>query len=68
VVAPVSGRVGLRTVDVGNVVSSSDTNGIALITQISPMDVVFAVPQDQAGELQQLFADKGLTLSAAASA
>ena len=53
VIAPVSGRVGLRTVDVGNVVSSTDTTGIALITQISPMDVVFAVPQDQAGELQQ---------------
>jgi multidrug efflux system membrane fusion protein len=45
--------VGLRTVDVGNVVSSSDANGIALITQISPIDVVFAVPQDQAGALQQ---------------
>lgn len=53
VVAPVSGRVGLRTVDVGNVVSSSDANGIALITQVSPIDVVFSVPQDQAGELQQ---------------
>lgn len=53
VTAPVSGRVGLRTVDVGNVVSSSDANGIALITQISPIDVVFAVPQDQAGQLQQ---------------
>ncbi|NMM09319.1 MAG: efflux RND transporter periplasmic adaptor subunit [Polaromonas sp.] len=53
VVAPVSGRVGLRTVDVGNVVSTSDVNGIALITQVMPIDVVFAVPQDQAGELQQ---------------
>jgi multidrug efflux system membrane fusion protein len=53
VTAPVGGRVGLRTVDVGNVVSSSDANGIALITQISPIDVVFAVPQDQAGQLQQ---------------
>ncbi|HEY3048114.1 MAG TPA: efflux RND transporter periplasmic adaptor subunit [Polaromonas sp.] len=53
VVAPVSGRVGLSTVDVGNVVSSSDTAGIALITQIAPIDVVFAVPQDRAGELQQ---------------
>ena len=53
VLAPVSGRVGLRTVDVGNVVSSSDANGIAVITQISPIDVVFAVPQDQAGALQQ---------------
>jgi multidrug efflux system membrane fusion protein len=53
VLAPVSGRVGLRTVDVGNVVSSSDAAGIALITQIAPIDVVFAVPQDRAGELQQ---------------
>ena len=53
VVAPISGRVGLRFVDVGNVVSSSDANGIALITQITPIDVVFAVPQDRAGELQQ---------------
>jgi multidrug efflux system membrane fusion protein len=53
VVAPVSGRVGLRTVDIGNVVSTSDANGIALITQVSPIDVVFSVPQDQVGELQQ---------------
>ncbi|WP_341903766.1 efflux RND transporter periplasmic adaptor subunit [Polaromonas sp. YR568] len=53
VVAPISGRVGLRTVDVGNVVSNSDANGIALITQVTPIDVVFAVPQDRVGELQQ---------------
>jgi multidrug efflux system membrane fusion protein len=57
VLAPVSGRVGLRAVDVGNVVASSDVNGIALITQLTPIDVVFAVPQDQAGELQQLVRD-----------
>lgn len=53
VTAPVSGRVGLRAVDVGNVVSSTDANGIVLITQVSPIDVVFAVPQDRVGELQQ---------------
>ena len=53
VVAPVSGRVGLRSVDVGTVVSSSDANGIALITQITPIDVVFAIPQDQVSELQK---------------
>ena len=58
VLAPISGRVGLRTVDVGNVVSSSDANGIAVITQVSPIDVVFAVPQDQAGALQQAAAAK----------
>jgi multidrug efflux system membrane fusion protein len=62
VVAPISGRVGLRTVDVGNVVSSSDANGVAIITQVAPIDVVFAVPQDQVGELQQL---NGLAGSAA---
>jgi len=53
VVAPVSGRVGLRAVDVGNVVTTSDVNGIALITQITPIDVVFSLAQDRAGELQQ---------------
>jgi multidrug efflux system membrane fusion protein len=56
VVAPVTGRVGLRAVDIGNVVSPSDANGIALITQVTPIDVVFAIPQDQVGELQQMAA------------
>jgi multidrug efflux system membrane fusion protein len=53
IVAPIAGRVGLRTVDVGNVVSSSDANGVALITQLAPIDVEFTVPQDHAPELQQ---------------
>jgi multidrug efflux system membrane fusion protein len=53
VVAPLAGRVGLRTVDIGNVVSTSDTNGVAVITQLAPIDVEFAVPQDQAPELQR---------------
>jgi membrane fusion protein, multidrug efflux system len=53
IVAPIAGRVGLRTVDVGNVVSNSDANGVALITQISPIDVEFALPQDQAPAMQQ---------------
>ncbi|MEO7547175.1 MAG: efflux RND transporter periplasmic adaptor subunit [Ramlibacter sp.] len=53
IVAPIAGRVGLRTVDVGNVVSTGDANGVALLTQISPIDVEFAVPQDMAPLLQQ---------------
>lgn len=53
IVAPIGGRVGLRTVDVGNVVSPGDANGVAVITQLSPIDVEFAVPQDQAPELQR---------------
>ncbi|MBC7434725.1 MAG: efflux RND transporter periplasmic adaptor subunit [Bdellovibrionales bacterium] len=53
ITAPVSGRVGLRTVDVGNIVSTGDANGVAIITQLSPIDVQFAVPQDMASSLQQ---------------
>ena len=51
ITAPISGRVGLRTVDVGNTVNSSDANGVAVITQIMPVDVVFAVPQDRIGDV-----------------
>ena len=50
--APIGGRVGLRTVDVGNLVGSGDTAGIAVITQLAPIDVEFAVPQDGVPELQ----------------
>jgi multidrug efflux system membrane fusion protein len=50
--APISGRVGLRTVDIGNVVNTGDAAGIAVITQQSPIDVEFAVPQDNLPALQ----------------
>ena len=52
ITAPITGRVGLRLVDVGNSIASSDVNGIALITQMAPIDVLFAVPQDQIATLQ----------------
>lgn len=52
VVAPASGRVGLRPVDAGNVVSTSDANGVAVITQTSPINVQFSLPQDQIQEVQ----------------
>jgi multidrug efflux system membrane fusion protein len=63
--APISGRVGLRTVDIGNLVNSGDANGIAVITQMSPIDVEFAVPQDQLPALQQRIT-QGATLPAIA--
>ena len=46
VTAPLSGRVGLRLVDVGNVVSASATTGLVVITQIDPIAVVFTLPED----------------------
>jgi len=52
IVAPISGRVGLRVVDVGNVVGANDAKGIVVITQVSPIDVQFAVPQDRVPDVQ----------------
>jgi multidrug efflux system membrane fusion protein len=46
VTSPVTGRVGLRHVDPGNFVQTSDANGIVTVTQISPIDVVFTLPED----------------------
>jgi len=57
IVAPIGGRVGLRGVDVGNLVNPGDANGLAVITQLSPIDVVFAVPQDSVPEVQARAAD-----------
>ncbi|MDX2087240.1 MAG: efflux RND transporter periplasmic adaptor subunit [Kofleriaceae bacterium] len=45
--APISGVIGLRQVDVGNLVHATDTNGIAVITQVQPIDIVFTLPQEQ---------------------
>lgn len=45
VTAPISGRVGLKLVDVGNYVSSGDSTGLVVITQTHPIDVLFALPE-----------------------
>lgn len=52
IVAPVAGRIGLRTVDPGNTVTANATTGIAMITQMNPIDVQFAVPQDRIPDIQ----------------
>jgi membrane fusion protein, multidrug efflux system len=46
ITAPLSGRVGLRLVDVGNVVTAAGTTGIVVITQVEPIAVVFTLPED----------------------
>jgi len=52
IVAPAAGRIGLRPVDAGNFISAGDANGVAVITQLAPIDVEFAVPQDRVPEVQ----------------
>lgn len=47
ITSPISGRVGLRQVDIGNYVSSGDTNGLVVITQTHPVELVFSLPENQ---------------------
>jgi multidrug efflux system membrane fusion protein len=46
IVAPVAGRVGIRQIDAGNLISANGSTPIAVVTQIDPIDVIFAVPED----------------------
>ena len=52
ITAPISGRIGLRLVDPGNIVHATDSNGLLIITEIQPIAVIFTLPQDQ---LPQVF-------------
>ncbi|MDM0011875.1 efflux RND transporter periplasmic adaptor subunit [Variovorax sp. J22P168] len=62
VTSPVAGRIGLRTVDPGNIVTANAATGIAVITQMNPIDVQFAVPQDRVPDIQAQLA-KGAPLA-----
>ncbi len=46
ITSPIDGRVGLRLVDVGNMVHASDQNGLLVITQLQPIGVLFTLPED----------------------
>jgi len=53
VVAPIGGRVGLRPIDVGNYINAGNTTGVATITQIMPIDVQFAIPQERVQDVRE---------------
>ena len=56
IVSPVSGRIGLRVVDIGNYVATGSSSGIAVVTTLQPIDVEFAIPQQQAPAIQKRIA------------
>jgi len=65
ITAPISGRVGLRLVDPGNVVQSAGTVTLAVITQLQPITVIFTIPEDSLGPVQaRLRAKATLTVDA----
>jgi len=55
ITAPISGRLGMRRVDVGNMVRASDPNGIVVITQEEPMDVMFTLAEHDLPKVVQRF-------------
>jgi multidrug efflux system membrane fusion protein len=65
ITSPISGRVGLQQVNVGNYVTPNEPNGLVVITQLQPITVVFTLPEDQIPQvLQQLRAGKALPVTA----
>jgi RND family efflux transporter MFP subunit len=57
IIAPVAGRIGLRRVDPGNLVRSTDADGLVTVTQIAPISVVFSLPQTLVPSVQPLLKD-----------
>ncbi|WP_244807852.1 MULTISPECIES: MdtA/MuxA family multidrug efflux RND transporter periplasmic adaptor subunit [Caballeronia] len=65
ITAPVSGRVGLRQVDPGNYVTTGDTNGVVVITQLQPISVIFTTSEDNlAAILKPLHAGTKMSVTA----
>jgi multidrug efflux system membrane fusion protein len=65
ITSPITGRVGLRLVDPGNIVHASDANGLLVITQMQPISVIFPVAEDQLpAVLQKMRARQTLTVDA----
>ncbi|KGD82802.1 MULTISPECIES: MdtA/MuxA family multidrug efflux RND transporter periplasmic adaptor subunit [Pantoea] len=53
ITSPIAGRVGLKQVDIGNYITSGDTNGLVVITQTHPVDVVFSVAENNISQIMQ---------------
>lgn len=64
IAAPISGRVGLRLVDVGNMVHATDPNGMLVITQVQPIAVVFTIPEDNLQEVASQMGKRELQVEA----
>jgi multidrug efflux system membrane fusion protein len=65
ITSPISGRVGLRLVDAGNIVHASDTTALVVITELEPIAVIFNVAEDDLPKIQeQLKAGNTLTVDA----
>lgn len=53
ITAPIGGRTGIRQIDQGNIIHTTDSNGLVVITQLHPISVIFTLPQQDLGTVQQ---------------
>jgi membrane fusion protein, multidrug efflux system len=68
VTAPIAGRTGVRMIDAGNIVHATDTTGLVVLTQIEPISVLFTLPEDDFGIVNQEMAAGPLTVAATSRA
>jgi multidrug efflux system membrane fusion protein len=65
ITAPIGGRLGLRQVDIGNIVRAGDANGVVVITQLQPITVIFTIPEDAVpGVMKKLKAGEKMPVTA----
>lgn len=57
--APLSGRTGMKMVDVGNIVHAADANGLVVINEVDPIAVVFTLPEDRFGKVNEAMRNAG---------
>ena len=67
ITAPIAGRTGIRQVDQGNIIRAADATGIVVLTQLSPISVIFSLPQQQLEAINTQLAKSRLTVEAMAS-
>src|SRR5205823_12007950 len=64
VIAPITGRTGIRQIDEGNIVKASDAAGIVILTQLRPISIFFNLPQQDLPDLSKAFAEGLLPVDA----
>jgi multidrug efflux system membrane fusion protein len=64
ITSPIAGRTGMRLVDKGNIIHAADPNGLVVITQLQPISVIFALPQDVLGDIAREMSEAPLKVMA----
>jgi multidrug efflux system membrane fusion protein len=63
ITSPISGRTGVRLIDAGKIVQTTDTTGLVVVTQIEPISVLLTLPEDDFGVINQQMAAEPLTVA-----